>query len=125
MTKSYNKKKKAVMIEALQKTLGVISTACELAEISRDTHYRWMNEDEEYKREAEDTTDLAIDFAVSALHKQIAEGNHVSTIFLLKTLGKKRGYVERVETTGANGAPIEMKNMVIKVKTPYLKEDDD
>jgi hypothetical protein len=31
------------------------------------------------------------------LHKQIQDGNPTSTIFYLKTKGKKRGYIERQE----------------------------
>jgi len=45
-------------------------------------------------------------FAESELMKLIKEGNVAATIFFLKTQGKKRGYVERQEVTGAEGAPI-------------------
>ena len=45
----------------------------------------------------DDLKDVTLDFAESQLHKQIKEGNTTATIFLLKTLGKKRGYVERQE----------------------------
>jgi len=48
-----------------------------------------------------------IDNAESALYKQILDGNITAIIFFLKTRGKKRGYVERQEVTGADGGPIE------------------
>jgi len=44
-----------------------------------------------------DIENIALDFAESQLHKQIKEGNSTSTIFYLKTKGKKRGYIERQE----------------------------
>jgi hypothetical protein len=40
------------------------------------------------------------------LFKLIKEGNVAATIFYLKTQGKQRGYIERQEVTGADGAPI-------------------
>lgn len=88
---------KKAMIEALEKSLGIVTTACKSVGISRETHYRWLREDEEYKQEVEALSDVAIDFAESQLHKQIQEGNSTATIFYLKTKGKKRGYVERQE----------------------------
>lgn len=124
MTKYDNKKKNAMLV-ALEKTLGVISEACRLAKISRETHYRWLREDEEYKKDSEATKDLAIEFAETALHKQIANGNPASTIFLLKTLGKKKGYVERLETTGPDGSAIKHENVVIEVEPPYIKVKDE
>jgi len=89
--------KKEAMIKALEKSLGVITTACKNVGIDRTTHYRWYNEDEEYKKACDDLKNVTLDFAESQLHKQIKEGNTTASIFLLKTVGKKRGYVERQE----------------------------
>jgi hypothetical protein len=86
------------MTEALEKTLGIVSSACKMVGISRQTHYRWMEEDAEYKKQCMDIDNMTLDFAESQLHKQIAEGNTSATIFFLKTKGKKRGYIERIET---------------------------
>lgn len=88
---------KKAMLEALEKSLGVVTAACKAVDISRETHYRWMREDADYKAAVEELSDVAIDFAESQLHKQIKDGNSTSTIFFLKTKGKKRGYVERQE----------------------------
>ena len=88
---------KKAMIEALEKSLGIVTTACKMVGINRDTHYSWLNSDTEYKRKVEGIADIALDFAESQLHKQISNGEISSTIFYLKTKGKKRGYIERVE----------------------------
>ena len=106
---------KKAMIEALKKSLGIVSTACEQCDISRQTHYRWLTEDPKYKEETENITEAAIDLVESKLYEKI-QGIAVQTfnskgepvvyeqapsdtaiIFYLKTKAKKRGYIERVE----------------------------
>ena len=108
-------KRKAAMLEALEKTLGVVTSAAKMVGIDRTTHYLWMNEDPAYKEAVADCGDVALDYAETQLHKQIGEGQPASTIFYLKTKGKKRGYVERTEheVTGANGGPIQITGMEI------------
>ena len=88
---------KRAMIEALEKSLGIVTSACKSVGINRSTHYDWLKSDEDYKSEVESIEDIAIDFAESQLHKQIKDGNPTSTIFYLKTKAKKRGYIERQE----------------------------
>jgi hypothetical protein len=118
--------KKNAMLKALESTLGVVTSACEVVGIDRRTHYRWMNEDEAYRVQVESLTDLAVDFAESQLfelikgaHREVStpDGeviriqdapNTSATIFYLKTRGKKRGYVERSEIAGVNDAPIQI-----------------
>lgn len=89
--------KKRAMIQALEVSLGIVTTACKKVGINRDTHYEWMKRDEQYKADVESISDIALDFAESKLHEQINNGEVSSTIFYLKTKGKRRGYIERVE----------------------------
>ena len=97
---------KKAMIAALEKSLGVVSTACKAVDISRQTHYRWMREDDEYKSAVEELSEVAVDFAEIHLHKLIRDGNPAATIFFLKTKGKGRGYVERQEIAVAEKKPL-------------------
>ena len=97
---------KKAMIAALEKSLGVVSTACKAVDISRQTHYRWMREDDEYKSAVEELSEVAVDFAESHLHKLIRDSNPAATIFFLKTKGKGRGYVERQEIAVAEKKPL-------------------
>ena len=92
---------KQAMVQAMEKSLGIVTTACKSVGISRDSHYRWMRDDEEYRAQIESIESMALDLAESKLHEQIVEGNTACIIFFLKTKGKKRGYVEKqeVETT--------------------------
>lgn len=104
--------KKKEMIDAMEKALGVVTTACKVVGIERTTHYYWMKNDQEYANTINEISDVALDFAESQLHKQIRNGNTSATIFYLKTKGKKRDYVERTEIkhdTGIESAIIEWK----------------
>lgn len=85
------------MIEALRVKLGIVSAACNEVGINQKTHYNWLKTDAEYKDKAENIQDYVLDFAESALYKQVAQGNTTAIIFFLKTRGKKRGYIERPE----------------------------
>jgi hypothetical protein len=101
---------KDAMLFALERTRGIVSPACRHAGISRDTHYRWLREDEQYFRGVEDMKNIAHDFVESKLLQLIngvavmgSDGKTVyqkapdvaATIFYLKTQCKHRGYIER------------------------------
>jgi hypothetical protein len=85
------------MYNALVKSLGVVTIALTATGVSRSAFYQWLREDEEYKALIESIGDIALDFAENKLHKLIEKGDTASTIFYLKTKGKKRGYVEKQE----------------------------
>jgi hypothetical protein len=92
-----NTPKKEAMLEALEKSLGIVSTACKMVDMGRTTHYQWLKEDADYKKAVDSIQDSVLDFAESHLYKLVKEGNPAATIFFLKTKGKKRGYIERQE----------------------------
>jgi len=98
------------MLEALEKSLGVVTSACKAVGIARQTHYEWYKEDEDYRSSVDSISDIAIDFAETQLHSQIKKGSTAATIFYLKTKGKGRGYVERqeVHNTGDNLFQVEI-----------------
>ena len=98
--------KKDAMLQALERSLGIVTTACNAVGINRSTHYDWMRKDPEYKQAVKSIEDRTLDFAESHLHKLIKEGNPAATIFFLKTKGKARGYVERQEIEVAEKKPL-------------------
>ncbi|QDP68036.1 MAG: hypothetical protein GOVbin3264_17 [Prokaryotic dsDNA virus sp.] len=102
MDKSRHIKKEA-MIQALENSLGIVTTACKKTDIPRSTFYKWLNEDEEFAKKVKDIDNIALDFAESQLHNQMNEGNTSATIFYLKTKGKKRGYIEKSELDITSG----------------------
>jgi hypothetical protein len=86
---------KKKMLEALEYNLGIVSTSCANADVSRATHYRWLTEDEEYKAYVKEIQEAAIDFVESKLYEKIKDKDTASIIFYLKSKAKHRGYVER------------------------------
>ena len=119
--------KKEALLEALEKSLGVVSTACEAVGVSRQTYYTWKREDDSFSEAVDDLKNVALDFAESKLLQKIngvtmgkvIDGREVvyevapsdtAIIFYLKTQGKHRGYIERQEITGKDGEDL-YKNM--------------
>lgn len=96
-------KMKAAMLEALRVSFGIIAHAAEKVGIDRTTHYKWMNDDSEYKTAVSELKEYKKDFIESKLIKLINEGDTAATIFAAKTQLKDRGYIERTELTGADG----------------------
>ena len=106
---------KKKLLEALEKTLGIVTDACKIVGVSRQTFYVYVNDDPEFKEAVDEIADVAIDFAESKLfrlidgvHREIKSPtgesvvyqeppNPSATIFYLKTKGKKRGYVEKYD----------------------------
>jgi hypothetical protein len=97
MATQNTQQKKTALLEALEKSLGVVTTACKQVGIARKTYYLWLAKDKAFKDAVNDISNVALDFAESKLHNLIREENPTAIIFYLKTKGKKRGYIERQE----------------------------
>ena len=108
MTRESTKHKKEQMLIALQQSMGVVSSACQKANVSRTQHYAWINEDKDYAQSVKDITEMSIDLAEASLLSQIRNGNTSATIFYLKTKGKNRGYIERTELAMPDNTPIKI-----------------
>jgi lipid II:glycine glycyltransferase (peptidoglycan interpeptide bridge formation enzyme) len=94
---------KKALLDALEKSLGVVTTACKKVGVGRTTYYEWYNNDTEFKDKVDELKNVALDFAESQLHKQIQSNSTAATIFYLKTQGKKRGYIEKQEIDLTSG----------------------
>ena len=94
------------MLEALERSLGIVSTAAEKAGIDRKTHYNWLQDDAEYREAVRMVEERTIDFAESHLHALIKDKNPQAVIFYMKTKGKTRGYVERQEIQMTEQPPL-------------------
>jgi hypothetical protein len=91
MANNTNAKKKA-MLEALEKSLGIVTTACKAVGVARVTHYEWVKLDEEYKAKVDEIMEVQLDFVENKLIDRINKGDTVAIIFYLNSKGKARGY---------------------------------
>ena len=84
--------KKKAMLAALEKTLGIVSTACKACGVTANSHAHYMKTDPEYKAAADGMIDIALDFVESKLFQAINEGQVTAIIYYLNNHGKRRGY---------------------------------
>ncbi|WP_300904696.1 hypothetical protein [uncultured Alistipes sp.] len=89
---------------------GILSDIAANFGVTRQSVYNWCEADSEFKQALEDSRERFLDLAESNLRKLVAgwveRPSETAIIFTLKTRGKKRGYVERQEVTGADGADL-------------------
>jgi|TARA_R110000822_G_scaffold3883_5_gene16557 hypothetical protein len=104
--------KKQEMLIALEKSLGIVTPACKAVGIARQTHYRWLSEDELYLKLVKDVQMTKRDFTESAVYQLVQKGNVQATLYANR-INKDRGYSDSIEHTGSEGEPIkwvEIKN---------------
>ena len=97
------KDREAAMVDFLQayeKSLGVLKTACEATGMCRKTIWEWRKKYPEFDDACHECEETAIDFVESRMFKKIdtgGKGSESLIIFYLKTKAKHRGYIERQE----------------------------
>ena len=111
--------KKEAFLEALEKSMGIVSQATKKVGIDRTTPYRWMKEDSEFEDKVIEIQNVVGDFAETKLYELVNDGVPSAVIFLCKTKFKNRGYVERQEITGMDG-----KNLDINIEVIYPTKND-
>lgn len=100
----------------LRMAKGNVAVAAANLGISREYLHREIKKKPELEESVYYGREARIDLFESALDKNVQAGKEASIIFGLKTLGKERGYIERQEITGKDGAPI-----LEKVKVTYVQ----
>lgn len=93
------KTKEAVRI-ALEKAKGRIFLAAKSLEVSGETVRKYLQRWPELQEIIEDIRGRALDVAEVALDRAVIAGEAWAVCFFLKTQGKARGYIEKVETSG-------------------------
>jgi len=88
-------KKQKQFLEQLENKEGNISQVCKSISIDRSTFYKWIQQNQHFKKEYEHVRENLIDDVESSLMKNIKGGDTIATIFFLKTRAKHRGYVEK------------------------------
>jgi hypothetical protein len=115
-----NRKFRAEQVElALRMTAGIYTAAAEKLGCATNTVRNYVLRSKRLQEVVRDVQETTLDVAESTLLTAMQKGNLTAAIFYLKTKGKHRGYVERVEQTGKNGGPIPVAN----VDVPSLSDE--
>ena len=93
-------------INAIHKSRGLLTAAADALGCTRGAIYEAAKKHPEIQRAIEEARERTTDVAEGKLFQKISEGDNTAIIFYLKTQGKKRGYVERQEVTGAEGTEL-------------------
>jgi hypothetical protein len=105
----YRKYTAEQIIDALGESHGMIAPAARSLGCSRDTIRRYLAEYAEIAQAIADEREATTDLAENKLRDAIIRGEAWAICFYLKCMAKDRGYVERGELTGTNGAPVKIK----------------
>ena len=99
-TKIRTQNAKKNMLKALEKTMGVVSLAAQLADIDRGTHYKWLSHDQKYKEAAWYVKEEIIDRLEQAAYRMaLIENNPQVLLATLKAKAKSRGWGDGNETS--------------------------
>jgi len=80
------------MLEALEKTEGLISEASTIARIPVNSHYQWYRDNEKYRELYDAIRGKTLDEAEKGLKNNVKKDNQRAIEFVLDRLGKDRGY---------------------------------
>jgi|TARA_R100000084_G_C4633723_1_gene139847 hypothetical protein len=94
------------MLEALEKSLGVVTTALKATELSRTNYYKWLKEDKEFAQKVLDIENISKDFVKSKYYECVKDKVPSVVIHAAKT---KLGWNEtnRIDLTSGD-QPINM-----------------
>ena len=109
------------IIDALRDVNGMVYLAARKLGCAPNTIYNRMTKSATIKQACEDSRGELIDISEQKLRAAVLGGEPWAIALVLKTLGKKRGYVERTELTGAEGEPIKMVE-IIKARDGTLQD---
>ena len=85
------------VLEALDKSLGIVTTACANAGVSQTQFYEWRRSDANFAEAVKAIDNKQLDFVEGKLLQNIKDNDTQSILFYLRTKGKSRGYTERTE----------------------------
>lgn len=95
MARPYTKAEREVLkkefIQAMEDSMGMLTTSCRRVGITKETISNWREKDADFDQKIKEIYDRRLDFVEGELFKKIREGNTASILFYLKCRG---GYKE-------------------------------
>ena len=107
MTTPYKLSAEPVTI-AIREMNGNLAAVARKLGVCRQTLYTYIERHPSVKDVVAESRETMLDNAESALYRAVLAGEAWAVCFFLKTQGKRRGYVERQEVTGADGGALVM-----------------
>lgn len=95
-----------LVASALATHLGNVSAVARQFSVSRASVMELIGKRKALQSVLADAREGMLDNGESSLHRSVLAGEAWAVCFLLKTLGKSRGYIERSELSGPGGSPI-------------------
>lgn len=114
---------KEAFIIAYRENFGNITIACQACGISRTMYQGWMKNDPEFRKTLAEIEpeEIMLDWGEHKLMERITKGDTLATMFLLKTKGKRRGYIEKTEVSHEGDV---VKQITVNVLKPGASLDD-
>ena len=125
----YVKLTNARIAAALGKSAGMITTAAAALGCHTSAIYRRLDRSPSLRAVLGETRERSLDLAESRLLEAIDRGELTAIIFYLKTLGKRRGYTEKIEVDvrqieEAIVAELERITEERELPTPYVRPEN-
>ena len=95
------------VIDALHQMHGLVSLAAKLLRCDPETIHNYCKRYPAVQAAKEAARGELVDLAEAKLWQAVHRGDAWAIAMVLKTLGRSRGYVERIEQTGKDGGPIQ------------------
>lgn len=115
MEQNRTKVAKERMLKALEKSLGIVSTALKMTDLSRTNYYKWLSEDEEFKKKVQEIEAIEKDFIRSKYYECIKDKVPSVVIHAAKTqLGLNERQMIDISTQGEKINKIEIE--IVKPK---------
>lgn len=86
----------AKIIKAFIKNRGIIGATAATLKVDRSTLYKWMDDTPALKTAQQDARSSFVDKAESKLADNVDAGDMKAIIYTLNTLGRDRGYGQRI-----------------------------
>jgi len=107
---------------AIKDSYGNVMVISQRIGCMRSTVYSWLNKEPDLQDQLDSEREKLIDLAENKLVENLEKGETSSIHFVLKTLGKNRGYVEKQEIEHSGGLEERVRNMTPKEREKRLKE---
>ena len=108
--------KQADVLKAIKGSGAVMSTIAKRLGCAWYTARKYVNKWGATRQAYEDEEQMILDLAESKIYESINNGNTQDAKWLLAMKGKKRGFTERHEITGADGSELKITYEIVNAR---------